>query len=413
MPLNIKVEGVPGSIRATGSWLRTLETNVHNVGTDVYQARGTSESDWIGPAGDGFRGVMTEFGTGIDTLATDCSGTAGALDTHAGDLDGVIRQMGNAAGIAREAGLTVTDTTIEDPGPAPANPAPLPTDREPTTTEQSAFDSANTAQETHAQQVAAYQQASEVVTQARTTETNSQNHLLRFVRGYASNPLSYVDFAAGYAGAHAARTSALRATAGRYNTLAARAANLADGQRLTNLSGAARQNWIRAAQLEASFTVRANQASAAATAGRVSRLVDRLPGGVTRFLSDDFTFRGTINQSTRFLGRATPVLRRVPVVGTLLTGVGIYSDIQSGKNPTQSIAAGVGGLAAGAATGAAIGSLVPVPIVGTVAGAIVGAGVSYAISEWGDEVAGGVADAAGAVTDFGGDVIDGIGGLFD
>lgn len=53
MPLDIEVKGDPGSIRETAQWLRGTSESVHDCGTQVYGARGQSESAWTGDAGDG------------------------------------------------------------------------------------------------------------------------------------------------------------------------------------------------------------------------------------------------------------------------------------------------------------------------------------------------------------------------
>jgi len=49
------------------------------------------------------------------------------------------------------------------------------------------------------------------------------------------------------------------------------------------------------------------------------------------------------------LSDTKPFLRRVPVVGTGITALGIGNDIRQDKNPVQSTVSGVSSLAAGAA----------------------------------------------------------------
>jgi phage-related tail protein len=92
-------------------------------------------------------------------------------------------------------------------------------------------------------------------------------------------------------------------------------------------------------------------------------------------------------------------LGKIPIVGIAITAASIGVDIAEGKNPVQSVASGVSGLAAGAAVGTAIGGPV-----GVVVGAAVGAGVGYVVDEWGDDIAKGAGDGAKAV---GGAIADG------
>jgi len=131
-------------------------------------------------------------------------------------------------------------------------------------------------------------------------------------------------------------------------------------------------------------------ALARATPTAWSRGLDRLPQGAKTIL-------------TRNLSRTAPVLRRVPVVGTVITAAGVGFDIAQDKNAVQSAVSGASSLAAGAAVGFAIGGPV-----GVVAGAVVGAGVGFVVDEWGDDIARGAAAAGGAVVDTGEAVADGV-----
>lgn len=393
MPLDIKVEGDPESIRQAAQWLRGMSESVHDCGTQVGRARTESEADWSGDAGAGFRRVTGEVGSAVDTLSTDFGGTCDALTVHADDLDTVKTRMGDAVSIAQEAGLGVTENAILEPGPAPPDPAPLPADAPPTPAQADAHAAATTAQAAYATKVRAYQNAGQVVTAGRRVETDSQSTLNSFLGGFVEKlPFTVADFSSGLAGAAATRTSKFRAAAQVMDAKAARAAKLMHSPNL-NLS-----NQTRAALLHAQNTVNANAARNAATASRFSRMVDRLPQGVKNFVTRNLD-RG-LTRSTPILGKALPVLKRVPVAGALITAGGIGFDIASGKDPVQSTVSGVSSLAAGAAVGAMIGGPV-----GVVVGGVVGVGVGFVVDEWGDEIASGVGDAAEGVKDF-------VGGIF-
>ncbi|MCA1708286.1 MAG: hypothetical protein LC808_35425 [Actinobacteria bacterium] len=382
MPLDIRVEGDAGGLRATGHWLRTMQQSVHDVGTDIHGARADSEWGWSGDAGSGFRESMGRAATAVDGLAVDFGATARALDTHADDLDTVTSRMNQAVDIARAGGLRTTGDTIFEPGPAPAEPAALPTTRPATEAEQSMHAQATAAQGAYVRQVVAYQQAGQVVVAARGIETASQRALNSFLAGFVEKlPFTITDFATGLAGAVAARTSTLRARADRFDDKAARAARLLDSDNLS------RRNWLRAAVLHAENTVDARAARAQATVGYLARYVNRLPPGVKRFLSANVDYHGTLKSSTPVLGKTLPVLRRVPVVGGVITALGIGYDIGQGRNPVKSTVSGVSSLAAGAAVGAAIGGPV-----GVVVGGVVGVGVGFVVDEWGDDIARGAAD---------------------
>lgn len=382
MPLDIMVKGDPGSIWATTTWLGTTSASVHDTGTQVYGARGDSESEWLGEAGDGFRGVMTGVGGKVDELAGDLGATREALTVHADDLDTVKSRMAQAREIAAAAGLPTSETAISEPGPAPATPAPLPTDRPATAGEQQAHAIATQAQSAHGTQVQAYNQAATTVADGQAQKS----------------PFSVAALAGGLAAASVDRTSKFRAKAQMFADRAAQRAGLARSGGIWN--------FVKNTVSKEYNLYKQNAALAKATPTAWSRGLDKLPGWAKTGL-------------TKNLSRTAPVLRRVPVVGAVITAAGIGTDIAMGKNAVQSTVSGVSSLAAGAAVGAAIGGPV-----GLVAGAVVGAGVGFVIDEWGDDIARGVGEAAGwandkvsGAADAVGDAVGGaakkIGGLFD
>lgn len=372
MPLLTEVLGDPEAIRETARWAGTTSTSVRDGRDDVHRSGGESSGGWSGDAGDNFRELASRAATAIGDLADSLNGTRDALDTHAGDLDSVKAEMARARGIATAAGLQTTPTEILEPGPAPAAPTPLPAGRAPTPQEQQAHAAGTEAQAVHAAQVRAYQEASQIVDAARQKEEDSQGLLQKFLgEQVEKSPFALTDMAGGLAALTINRTSEFRRIAQEFGNEATRRAGLARSGGLLNS--------LRHTIAKEYNIYKQNQALAKATPTAWSRGLDRLPGGAKTFFTSN-------------LAQTTPFLRRVPVVGTLITGAGIVNDGLQGKGWIKSSVSGVSSLAAGAAVGAAIGGPV-----GLVAGAVVGAGVGFVVDEWGDDIAEGVDDAYGWV----------------
>src|SRR5690625_3188989 len=135
MPLNLKVEGDPASIRTTTQWLSQVEQKIHTAGTHAHQARSASETAWPSEAGESFRSGMTRMAPKVDDVATDHADTCRELNKHADDLDTVKQRIEQARRHAQGEGLQVNGDQIMEPGPEPTPPAPLPSDK-PATPEQ-------------------------------------------------------------------------------------------------------------------------------------------------------------------------------------------------------------------------------------------------------------------------------------
>ena len=373
-------------------------------------ARGAYPVGWTGPAADGFRTVTGKVRAKVDVLSGDLDGTGKALYRHADDLDTVRSRMAQARRIAREAGLSTTETAIAEPGPAPAEPTRLPTDRRPTAGEQREHTAATHLAAAYAAKVRAYHQAADVVLRARRTEIQSQNLLLKFLSEQAEkSPFTIADFATDLAGGMVELVSKYRKDAARFGERARIARRL-----MTNPSMSARGQ-VKAAVLFSQRLVDTAEANHNATATRLARAVNRLPRSAKEFLPagiGDF-----IKEGTPVLRRARPLLKRVPVAGAVITAAGVGYDITQGKDPGKAVASGALGFGASVAAGAAVGMVIGGPV-GVVAGAVVGAGIGavteYAVDEWVYDAAvnagGSVIDKAG---DAFGDIQKGIGGLFD
>src|ERR1700741_4827613 len=158
MTIDTKIDGDPESIRGAARWMRgTLSTGVHDCTTQIYAARTNSEAEWTGEAGDRFRAKMTSGGGKADTLSADADRAGQSMEVFADDLQTARTRMGRAREIAAGGGLTLPDPQILDPGPAPAAPGTLAADASPE--EATAHQSAVNAQNAHARQVVAYNEA--------------------------------------------------------------------------------------------------------------------------------------------------------------------------------------------------------------------------------------------------------------
>ncbi|KMS68167.1 WXG100 family type VII secretion target [Prauserella rugosa] len=393
MPIDTEIKADAASIRRVAEWLSKRSEDAHQTCSQVYGARGDSEGTWTGPASDGFRTTMTAFGKQINGLGEDLTETSSKLGSHADDVQTAKSRMSQALEIARKGGLTVNGNVIEEPGPAPAAPAPLPTDRKPSPRQQQIHDQATSAQSAHEQKVKAYVEAERTATPAREAFVKSQQTFVRFAKGYAEKaPINIADISTGLAGAVAQRTSNYRAAARAMDPAIDRAAAYAKSGR-TNPYAQARAD---ALEIERRLAKQAELNKATAT--RTARMVDKLPKGVKDTLRTNLDFGKYAPDkppSNPLLRGATKFGSKLPVIGGVVTGLGVSWDIASGKDPGTAVASGAGSFVAGSLTTAAVASAGG-PVGWAVAGgAIVSAGVGFAIDEWGDDMAEVAGDAAG------------------
>lgn len=175
MPINTKIEGSPESIRAAARWLRgTLSSGVHDAVTQVYKARDNAERTWQGDAASAFRDKMHSGGRKADDLAAIADRAGQSFELYADDLHTAQAGMTRARDIARGAGLQMSGDVILEPGPAPAAPQALPTDGSASPQAVRAHNDAVVAQQAHAQQVDAYNQAAEEANRARAFWTRAR-----------------------------------------------------------------------------------------------------------------------------------------------------------------------------------------------------------------------------------------------
>ena len=60
MPIDTKIEGSPGAIRSTATWLRSsLAAGVSTYADLIHSARKNAGSDWDGDASEAFQAAMS------------------------------------------------------------------------------------------------------------------------------------------------------------------------------------------------------------------------------------------------------------------------------------------------------------------------------------------------------------------
>ncbi|SDO88882.1 Uncharacterized conserved protein YukE [Actinopolyspora xinjiangensis] len=414
MPLELEIRGTPSSIRDSARWMSTVSDAVHDTGTQLTRARNGSETAWAGEAGDSFRAVMSKVAPEIDEVAEDHAAMCRELNKFADELDTAQKRMRRAREIAREAGLTVTEQRIMEPGPEPATPKPLPSDRPATPEEQQAHASATQAQAAYARKVRAYQECSQIVTEAREQHNSALGVLNRFVSGLVEkSPFTITDFTTGLAGAVAGSTSAMRAAA----VEIADSGKIARAEKLMHSPNLSLRDQTRAAAIHVRNQLNKTAMENKATATRTARLVDKLSPSVKKALQLNMNLGvRPENVGNRLLRGSLRTASKLPVVGLGITGFSIGYDVQtSDKSVGESAAINLGGYAAGSAATAGLLAM-STPVGWAVAGGVVvSVGVGFAIDEWGDDAVDAVgdaaswtgdklSDAAGAVGDFVGDI---------
>jgi uncharacterized protein YukE len=118
VPINVRIEGSPESIRAAARCLTSkLQPALYDCASQVYKCRTNAEAGWQGEASSGFQGKMTAGGQGADTIADDALRLGQSFHQYADGLYTAQAGMQRARHIAVQGGLQVTDTEILDPVP--------------------------------------------------------------------------------------------------------------------------------------------------------------------------------------------------------------------------------------------------------------------------------------------------------
>jgi uncharacterized protein YukE len=375
MSIDTKIEGNPGSIRASATWLNnSLATAVDQSVTDLFSVRDQADTGWQGDAGPAFHSKMDAGGRKANDLHGGILTAARAFNSYADDLTTAQNGMERARDIARQGGLELQGDVILDPGAGPAVPAtPLAT----ATPEQiTAYNTQITAYNDHQAKLSAYAEAETQAKWARDTQNFAKDTLSNALGDLKSKPFfSAADFATdGVIGAlFKKHTSILKAQS---KALAAES-ETAIARYLKTPGGTAEskalnlQSWAK--YLESDEVER--------TAGRISSKVEA----------------------------------RLPLVGFAITAADVAYDIHNGKPAGKAIISGAGGFGASLAAGAIVGGAIGGPpglILGAGAGVIAGLvtsgaldaaydrlspGVQHAIENGFDAVGHGITDAGGAV----------------
>ena len=177
MSVNVRFEGSPESIRASGEWMRTkLTSGVHDCVSQIHKGRTSAEAGWTGAASEGFRGTMRSGAPKGDDLATEAETMGRSVEQYADQLHTAQKGAERAKQIARDGGLTVTDTQILSPGPAPSQPASLPADATPQARE--AHGNAMAAAQAHEKKAAAYAAAKQEADRANSIYEQAKKRAL-------------------------------------------------------------------------------------------------------------------------------------------------------------------------------------------------------------------------------------------
>lgn len=381
MALNIKVEAKPGEIRQASAWLRGAVQRVHSGGTDVRGASGLSESGWQGQAGPAFRETMAKVAPGVDKVSEKGARLQRALDTHADDIDTVKARMQQARHVATDAGLRVTDTKIFNPGPPPPQPPALPKDQRPTVQERSAHIAAQDALREYTRKIKAFYECTQIVSQARKVEHDSQERLNRVAASAGKGaPFTIASFAAGLASATLTQNSKLFGYATMCRTEAASLTpKLGPGIDVHD------PNWKAAAYKHAEAVVNAREAERAAKQTRLQRALNRLHPRLQEALTKKVGVSSTKNRAT-LLGKALPFVKATPAVGLIISAGSVAAQTAQGSDPRNATSNTAISTAFGSIAGATV-TILGGPTTAVVAAAsLTGAGSSIGMNEWGPDL---------------------------
>ncbi|WP_215548291.1 hypothetical protein [Amycolatopsis sp. CA-230715] len=349
---------------------------------------------------------------------------ARALHAFADEINTVKARMSQAKQVASAAGLTVSETEIQPPGPAPGpGPAPLPYGPVLATVQQE-HDQATARQQAavdeYNRRTAAFNEATATVNDARGKERAAHEALQRAandntssIDGLRTTGQTVLSKAVAISGGLSSASHTLLMAADKNRMLGTLASAL-----LVNTDGMDVQQKLALA------TARRVAYREAAKSGfqqaKVGAVVDKLlPKWAQNTLRANasselirlFKLQDGVPEAFQ---KPLPILKRIPIVGTVVTAGTTAADILvGGADPQKSIAKAVGTTVGGMAVSAGIdvavgaaataGLAVPGPgwvLAGTLmAGVGVAEGVGWVVDH-ADEIGDAVGDAAKAVGDF-------------
>jgi hypothetical protein len=350
----------------------------------VYAQRSQASSAWTSEAGTAFGTKVGALGDAADGTSTAASSVATEVDALAHALETAQAQMEEARQVARDGGIDVDGTVIQDIGDAPPDVAALPADASPAET--AAYDQGMADIDAYDKKVKAWDAAIALADGADADWESAVENLGATWSAKGNDIVAlFNDLLTGTAEA---------------------AAQFQVSKWYANSASTFSQQAAVYRQLAASYLVD----------GRVS------PGNTGAFYDalDKARVNAALADGAKPAGVrvGTAVSRGFLALGVVATGVGIYTDMQDGESPAQAAVSNGGGfvasLAAGAGTGALVGSFIPIPGVGTAAGAIVGtivgAGVGIVTSGMIDSMwengVDNMGDVGEAIADGWGDLVD-------
>lgn len=395
MSIETEIKGSPSSIMGVADWITgRLAPAIDGAADSMLAASRQAEGEWRGEAADAFGGAMRRGASRVDDGHEAARDVGRVLADYSGELSSLQGRMASIRDDARAVGLTVNGFVITEPGPGPARPGQLADTA--SRAALAAHDADVAAYDAHQDRIRAYNRLAEHARDVWSDAERAWERVSAQDRALdaASWTFALSDVAGGLAGATLGyNASALRQTAQGFRTNAQ--------QHLARL-----------------------------------RSMETYPSRFAQQFYDDLAhYDDVVRSSGDDLARASRLARlgtAVPLAtGGVLTGVGIWYDMEhGGESAEQAVASNVGGFAASVAAGAAIGTVVGGPV-GTVAGVVVGGVVGVFTSGMIDglyDFDGDISDAAMAgadalvdtggallegASDVGGAIVDGIGGLFD
>ncbi len=382
--LNTEVLDEPASCRTTADWLGTVTSGVTHIGDVAQQQRGSSETFWVGTAGEAARTTLTQQTKDADTLEEAVGQVKTALETFANEIDTVNSRINQARAVAREGRLIVTPTAILPPGPPPKTSGASNLPPGPMGQQIEAHQGSGSA--AYEAKKKAFAEAQSTVESARTTQQSAHQALEAAMKdplAAAKTTKSYAMFVVGQG------LNSIKGATDAASDMMAKADKWHSAATTMQARAAQKPGTLRAIGNRAAAKGLENAAEARTQATRASKFGGPLGSTTRTVISADAS--GLIKGTSRVAKVGSDLVRGVPFIGTGVSIVSGVTDVAMGKDPweaTEDTAASIGGGAAGGYIGGAIGTAI-CPGVGTVIGGLVGGFIgSWAAGEGVDAATG-------------------------
>lgn len=387
MTIDIKIEEKPDTIHQYAQMMTDKANKVRQTADALNKAAHAPDQAWQGAGRDAFNGVTTKSSGQADDLAGHCDKTSKIATDFAHDVEASQRVLDGYEHEAESVGLKVEHRVcIHDPGPPPPKPnanddgidkAHIKNAKDAKKNAEAAKAWSDWVKQTHMYQ----QLAAKVLVEKQKLQNHRKNAESGLKAETVTKIITVLDASTGAAGKLTETQMELRGQAEDYST---KAANALDDAKAIPVKGASSADLAK--KIDAMNRVTDNQVAEqdkmiAAESRRFGKYLGRMPKGVQRALT--FTAGDTV-QDVPILKKAAPFLKKVPGIGTVLTGIDVGYQIGKGKNPVKAAVGGASGLAAGEAVGTMIGG----PI-GALVGGAVGYGTTaffdYTMEKYGDD----------------------------